>query len=219
MRAPFVLVVALVGCASPAPPSPAPAPRAAPTATPIASAPAPAPVPPPDGDLDGDKIADSIDKCPTEPETYNGIEDEDGCPDHATVMITTSNPPAIIDRVTFEKGSTKVLPSATAILEEVAAVMKAHPEVELVQLEGHADPAEKKPVELATKRAEAIRASIVADGIDAARLRARGFGAHCLAAAGETRRVEFKVVTMNGKPGTGTFGCDAATKAGISPLP
>lgn len=33
------------------------------------------------GDKDGDGIIDTIDKCPTVPETYNGFEDEDGCPD------------------------------------------------------------------------------------------------------------------------------------------
>ena len=33
------------------------------------------------GDKDGDGILDNVDKCPTEPETYNGFEDTDGCPD------------------------------------------------------------------------------------------------------------------------------------------
>ncbi len=35
------------------------------------------------GDRDGDGLADNIDKCPDEPETYNGFQDEDGCPDEA----------------------------------------------------------------------------------------------------------------------------------------
>ncbi len=33
------------------------------------------------GDRDGDGILDTVDKCPDKPETYNGFEDEDGCPD------------------------------------------------------------------------------------------------------------------------------------------
>jgi outer membrane protein OmpA-like peptidoglycan-associated protein len=37
-----------------------------------------APVP---GDRDGDGIPDSLDKCPDQPENYNGFEDADGCPD------------------------------------------------------------------------------------------------------------------------------------------
>jgi outer membrane protein OmpA-like peptidoglycan-associated protein len=33
------------------------------------------------GDRDGDGIKDDVDKCPDEPEDYDGFEDEDGCPD------------------------------------------------------------------------------------------------------------------------------------------
>jgi outer membrane protein OmpA-like peptidoglycan-associated protein len=33
------------------------------------------------GDKDGDGIPDNVDKCPNDPETYNGFQDEDGCPD------------------------------------------------------------------------------------------------------------------------------------------
>ncbi|MBX7096664.1 MAG: thrombospondin type 3 repeat-containing protein [Myxococcaceae bacterium] len=33
------------------------------------------------GDADGDGIADAVDRCPYEPETKNGIRDEDGCPE------------------------------------------------------------------------------------------------------------------------------------------
>ncbi|MCV0412095.1 thrombospondin type 3 repeat-containing protein, partial [Nitrosarchaeum sp.] len=32
-------------------------------------------------DTDGDGIPDSSDSCPTDPETINGFEDSDGCPD------------------------------------------------------------------------------------------------------------------------------------------
>jgi len=33
------------------------------------------------GDSDGDGINDPVDQCPNEPETFNGFEDSDGCPD------------------------------------------------------------------------------------------------------------------------------------------
>ncbi|MEF8777400.1 MAG: thrombospondin type 3 repeat-containing protein [Natronomonas sp.] len=32
-------------------------------------------------DYDGDGISDSTDQCPTRPETENGFQDSDGCPD------------------------------------------------------------------------------------------------------------------------------------------
>lgn len=37
-------------------------------------------------DYDGDGIDDAADRCPTRPETVNGFQDEDGCPD---VVATT----------------------------------------------------------------------------------------------------------------------------------
>jgi len=40
---------------------------------------------PASGDADGDGLADSGDKCPTSPESYNGYADEDGCPDSTPV--------------------------------------------------------------------------------------------------------------------------------------
>jgi len=33
------------------------------------------------GDRDGDGYADPVDKCPDQPENFNGYQDEDGCPD------------------------------------------------------------------------------------------------------------------------------------------
>jgi len=32
-------------------------------------------------DYDGDGVSDSTDRCPTRPETTNGFQDGDGCPD------------------------------------------------------------------------------------------------------------------------------------------
>lgn len=37
------------------------------------------------GDRDGDGIPDSVDKCPDQPETFNGVDDTDGCPDRGRV--------------------------------------------------------------------------------------------------------------------------------------
>src|SRR5262249_48929503 len=40
------------------------------------------------GDRDHDRIPDDVDKCPDEPETYNGFADDDGCPDQGVVTMT-----------------------------------------------------------------------------------------------------------------------------------
>lgn len=38
-------------------------------------------------DSDGDGIPDRFDKCPFEPEDWDGFEDEDGCPDHGIEVL------------------------------------------------------------------------------------------------------------------------------------
>ena len=54
----------------------------------------------PDPDSDGDGILDFDDTCPRLPETKNGYQDEDGCPDDASLSnydfskTTTSPPPS-----------------------------------------------------------------------------------------------------------------------------
>ncbi|MET0593855.1 MAG: thrombospondin type 3 repeat-containing protein, partial [Polyangiaceae bacterium] len=40
-------------------------------------------------DRDGDTIEDAADKCPDEPEVFNGVTDEDGCPDAGGRLLVT----------------------------------------------------------------------------------------------------------------------------------
>ena len=37
-------------------------------------------------DTDDDGYPDYMDLCPTQPETFNGIDDKDGCPDDASSL-------------------------------------------------------------------------------------------------------------------------------------
>jgi OOP family OmpA-OmpF porin len=211
VRAPFV-VVALAGCGGGRAPDPSPPQKTVATAPP---APSPTPSKSAVVDTDGDRIPDDVDKCPTEPETYNGVDDDDGCPDAPKVVIVTSNPPAI-ERLRFKKGAAKPVPESIAILDAVAAVMKDHAEVELLQLEGHAS-SEKDPVKLSQQRADAIRAELEVRGIAGKRLRTKGFGAHCPLGSDpdSDRRVDLKIVTQSGKPTGVSLGCPAATAAGV----
>jgi OmpA-OmpF porin, OOP family len=51
-------------------------------------------------DRDGDGISDGRDRCPVDPETYNGLEDGDGCPDDADTDgdgISDSNDACVVD--------------------------------------------------------------------------------------------------------------------------
>ena len=128
----------------------------------------------PDPDNDADGVLDACDKCPNEPETYNGFEDEDGCPDRGKVIVVHDI--QIIPLVLFAKNATRPLPEATAVIDAMAAVMKSHPELELVALVGGATSDEAKPDALSLARAQQTLAMIGQRGVDARRLEARGAG-------------------------------------------
>lgn len=121
----------------------------------------------------------------------------------------------MVELVTFENGSAKVRVESQVLLDEIAKVLVAHPEIELLQIEGHSVAGEAPQVSQA--RADAVLDALVARGIAKIRLRAKGFVAHCprfQTPDPRNRRVELKVAKVNGAPRDG-LGCDAATAAGI----
>jgi len=126
----------------------------------------------------------------------------------------------------FEAGSTSPRKEATPILDAVVAVMKAHPEITLVQLEGHADEPGKPDalLKLSQTRADNVRKWLIDHGIEASRLRAKGFGTYCPfdpKDKARNRRVQFKVAKTTGGTTSPDFGCAAATSAGVvsDPIP
>lgn len=170
-----------------------------------------------DPDSDGDGIADRDDKCPNDAETFNGFEDEDGCPDRCRLYVTGD--PVVVGPIRFSAGGTTIDASADVVIEGVAGLLQAQPEIVSVQIEGHAGASESgDPLGLSQKRADEVRAKLIARGIAASRLRAKGFGAHCPAVAGAevaARRVELKVLRTSKGPTGVELGCAAAAAAGI----
>jgi outer membrane protein OmpA-like peptidoglycan-associated protein len=159
-------------------------------------------------DSDADGIPDALDKCPTEPETYNGFEDEDGCPDRARVIIRADEI-IIIQTVRFRDGSAEISPISLPLIEAVVAVMKGHPELDLVALVGHTDNrgSADANVALSLSRANAVRDALIKRGVSARRLVARGVGGRLPIDDNATsegrdanRRVELKILIRNGQP-------------------
>lgn len=100
--------------------------------------------------------------------------------------------------ILFDTGSDVVRPESTPTLEEIVAMLAAHPDLRL-RIEGHTDDvgAADANQQLSERRAEAVRAYLVAAGVDAGRLEAQGLGASAPAADNATpegrqqnRRVE-----------------------------
>jgi OOP family OmpA-OmpF porin len=153
----------------------------------------------PERDNDEDGVLDWADRCPTAPETRDGIADDDGCPDRIRVegtRITT------FDNVHFRSGSDEILEDSHPMLVEVAAVLRANPDMR-VRVEGHTDN-EGDPgvnLQLSQRRAESVRRFLVQHGVEEQRLRARGFGERRPIASNATpagrlrnRRVEFHII-------------------------
>ena len=155
----------------------------------------------PDPDNDGDQIPDSDDECPLDAETFNGQEDEDGCPDKIRVNRTQGQI-FTLDPVHFARNSATVLSSSFAMLEEIAVVLKSHPDIEVLAVEGHTDArgSDRRNLELSRRRAASVRAFLIKAGVSPERLTSEGFGESRPLADNDTkegraknRRVEFRM--------------------------
>lgn len=161
----------------------------------------------PDLDNDGDDIPDTQDRCPLEAETLNGVDDEDGCPDVANLPAPQASVSARGDRievnqqVQFELRRLSIAAGSLPLLREVARILRAHPSVK-IEVQGHTDGLgdATRNMALSQGRAEAVRAFLIKEGVAAARLRARGYGATQPRASNDTpdgraknRRVEFVI--------------------------
>ncbi|MCB9681539.1 MAG: OmpA family protein [Alphaproteobacteria bacterium] len=156
----------------------------------------------PDFDADGDGIPDGVDRCVLEPEVINGFEDEDGCPDEGKVKLTAERI-EILERILFYVDEARIRESSYPVLDAVVAVMKDHPEIARIRIEGHTDSqgAEAYNQDLSERRALAVRQYLVDAGISPTRLLARGYGElYPVAPNGseegraQNRRVEFVIL-------------------------
>ncbi len=182
----------------------------------------------PDRDDDKDQILDAVDQCPREAEIYNGIDDTDGCPDKGKLVVITCAPQPIITRIEFVGATATIRPESVAVIKAAADVLAAHPEILLVEIEGHTDEngAEVANVNLSLKRAEAVVDALVKAGVDRSRLRAQGYGGYCPLDAAHTeaawaknRRADFKILKTDTGPTATPTGCDAATAKGLVSKP
>ncbi len=144
-------------------------------------------------DHDGDGVVDVCDACPDEP----GLP-PDGCPRRVVIEAAEIR---ITPQLFFPLNGATVMPPGRPVLEEIAAVMRAHPELRSVEVRGHASVGEATASRLAQRRADAARTYLVEHGIEAGRLVARGYGVDVPLDANATalgrarnRRVEFRIL-------------------------
>lgn len=169
----------------------------------------------PDVDNDQDGILDADDQCPGRDgevladvqENYNAYEDTDGCPDVAPPPMEIVPTHIEIDGIVyFDYDSARIQTRSMPIIEGVAETLIAHPELTLVEVEGHTDVRgdDDYNLRLSQERVESVVDALVERGVARNRLRARGYGESRPVEQGETeaahqanRRVEFRIVEGN----------------------
>jgi outer membrane protein OmpA-like peptidoglycan-associated protein len=145
-------------------------------------------------DADKDGIEDADDACPNEP----GVAELKGCP--PKLVELDGKKLTLHENVYFDSDKATIQERSFALLRAVAQILRDHPELKKVAIDGHTDSSgsEKGNLRLSNARAKAVRDFLVSEGIDAGRLVPRGFGEAKPIADNETpegkeknRRVEF----------------------------
>ncbi|HXJ21509.1 MAG TPA: thrombospondin type 3 repeat-containing protein [Polyangia bacterium] len=131
----------------------------------------------PDPDNDKDGIPDASDKCPMQAETLNGIKDDDGCPDPGPEVVRLAEGRIEVDpKIGFSSHGSKLIVSSTSapFVNDVALVLKGHPEIAKLRIEVKADGVPKSETQ---RRADTLRDFLVAKGVSGDRIEAVGAGA------------------------------------------
>jgi outer membrane protein OmpA-like peptidoglycan-associated protein len=161
-------------------------------------------------DTDRDGVPDRADACPLEPgeppPAGNGCPKPPAPPPPSTRLVEQEI--VLSQQVQFEVGTAVLRPESDFVLSEVARVLGEHPEVELVEVQGHTDESGTPDLNrrLGQERAGRVVAWLAAHGVGRERLSPKGYGSDRPIADNATdegrqknRRVEFRVLRMRVK--------------------
>lgn len=156
-------------------------------------------------DKDGDGVEDQFDNCPED----KGPASNQGCPEKdRQLVVITKEKLVIMEKVYFATAKATILARSFPLLNNVARVLRDHPEIQLIRVEGHTDSqgARDYNVGLSQRRANSVKDYLIHQGVDGTRLQAKGFGPDRPADTNKTdagrsnnRRVEF-VIRNTGSP-------------------
>ena len=126
-------------------------------------------------DRDNDSVPDHLDNCPDTP----GLVKFQGCPDPNEVQKKSLDSTISFkaQSIFFSTAKFKILPKSYAILDEIAEIVKANPEM-IFLIEGHTDirGGELYNLELSKNRANSVAEYLISKGVGRGMLEAVGFG-------------------------------------------
>ena len=159
----------------------------------------------PDKDRDTDTVVDRLDECPDIP----GPVDNKGCPKKGGVKLKEGRI-EFEGTIYFDTDKDVIQQRSFSLLDNIATVIKAHPELGKIRVEGHTDNqgSQAHNMDLSQRRAEAVVRALVQRGVPAEQLTAQGFGPTRPVADNRTRdgrsknrRVEFHIVSQEQESG------------------
>lgn len=118
-------------------------------------------------------------------------------------MLVVGTEIRILRPVFFAFNRDMILRRSQPLLRAVADALLATPEIRRVAIDGHTDDVGDPSfnMDLSRRRAANVMATLIQDGVEAARLEAHGYGptrplvnAHTAAARAANRRVEFRIL-------------------------
>jgi outer membrane protein OmpA-like peptidoglycan-associated protein len=149
-------------------------------------------------DRDGDSIIDKDDACPDDPGPADPDPKKNGCP----LARIEGGQVKITQQVKFKTGSAEILRESDPILIAVAQILKDHPELNKIRVEGHTDNRGSAAMnkDLSNRRAASVMKWLTTFGIEKKRLSTKGHGLEKPIDTNETeegrqnnRRVEFHI--------------------------
>ena len=108
----------------------------------------------------------------------------------------------ILDIIYFASNQAAAGPQTLPVIDDVAQVLGAHPEIQLLNVDGFSDATEKDGQVLSQRRADWVKNELVKMGISADRLQTHGFGAlrpigrdSTASGRAQNRRVSFRIAS------------------------
>ena len=149
----------------------------------------------------------------------------EAAPEAPKIAEDTGEEIKITQQINFANASAEIESSSMNVIEAVANIMKEKPDINFMEVAGHASNSGSAfyNQQLTQRRADAVMQALIAKGIEPNRMRAVGYGFYCELSAGNddaNRRVEFKVLRRKGNPTSYQGGgCPAADAKGLRAKP